>query len=553
MNFKLDIPDEKKGTIPLTLEVGRCLFVVGRTGSGKSGLLQKLFKDHSSAARWIPAYRQIWFVSGLVSITPGQKDNLEKTIAGYSKNNEEARWRDYSPFDRVQIPIFDLAAAENSRARSIAKAVDDNDPERLEQLKQTPSPIQQINELFHLSNIPISLNMPKDGEFQAVRSQGEAYGIEQLSDGERNALLIAATVLTAPGATLILIDEPERHLHRSIASAFLTQLLQQRPDCAFIISTHDLMLPLDNPSSHVLILRNCRFQGNAIHSWEAHLYPSSTSIDESLKKDILGSRQTILFVEGTEQSLDKALYGLLFPNVTVIPKGGCRDVQHAVQAIRSCRDLHWLQVYGLIDNDYRPPDECTKLLQQGIVTTPYYSVESIYYHSEILKKIAERQAKVDGRDAGGKLESAKREVLQKVSYENHKEHLVNRIVEKRVRAQFNSSSPTKEQLASTKPITISIDVPRIRQDEDEKLKLFIDNNSWEEILARYPVRETPALDAIAKALGFQNRAHYEEAVLTLLKEDHQLIDCVRKEFGLLFQETVHSAEALSLQPVKQLN
>ena len=40
----------------------------------------------------------------------------------------------------------------------------------------------------------------------------------ELSDGERNALLIGSDVLTTEPNSLIILDEPERHLHRSIIS-----------------------------------------------------------------------------------------------------------------------------------------------------------------------------------------------------------------------------------------------------------------------------------------------------------------------------------------------
>ena len=46
----------------------------------------------------------------------------------------------------------------------------------------------------------------------------------QMSDGERAAAIIAATVLVADPGTLFLIDEPERHLHRSIIEPFLSAL-----------------------------------------------------------------------------------------------------------------------------------------------------------------------------------------------------------------------------------------------------------------------------------------------------------------------------------------
>ena len=90
----------------------------------------------------------------------------------------------------------------------------------------------------------------------------QTYGIEQLSDGERSALLLASEVLTAPKGTLLLLDEPERHLHRSIISPLLSGLFAQRSDCNFVISTHDLLLPHDCGPTPVLVLRSCMFTGD---------------------------------------------------------------------------------------------------------------------------------------------------------------------------------------------------------------------------------------------------------------------------------------------------
>ena len=50
--------------------------------------------------------------------------------------------------------------------------------------------------------------------------------------------IIAAEVLTAKPDTLVLLDEPERHLHRSIISPLLNSLISKRRDCSFIVSTH---------------------------------------------------------------------------------------------------------------------------------------------------------------------------------------------------------------------------------------------------------------------------------------------------------------------------
>ena len=61
-------------------------------------------------------------------------------------------------------------------------------------------------------------------------------------------MIIAAHVITADPGIVFLIDEPERHLHRSIIQPFLSALFNLRKDdCAFVIATHEIALPVENP------------------------------------------------------------------------------------------------------------------------------------------------------------------------------------------------------------------------------------------------------------------------------------------------------------------
>jgi len=48
---------------------------------------------------------------------------------------------------------------------------------------------------------------------------------------------------------------------------------------------------------------------------------------------------------------------------------------------------------------------------------------------------------------------------------------------------------------------------------------------------RYPIRESSALDVIAKALNFANRAQYEMAVRNLLSRDIEAVKRVRTLLG----------------------
>ena len=207
-----------------------------------------------------------------------------------------SRWKDDYSGTRSSISIFDLINSENVRARNIAGAVDNDDISFAKQLSNAQAPLQAINELLAISNIPVVISLGKDEQLFASKNGSEPYSIAELSDGERNALLICSDVLTTDPNQLIILDEPERHLHRSIISPLLSSLFQKRKDCVFVISTHDVFLPIDHSEASVLLLRSCQWSGKSIKDWDADLISEGDEIPSSIKREILGSKRNILFL-----------------------------------------------------------------------------------------------------------------------------------------------------------------------------------------------------------------------------------------------------------------
>ena len=119
---------------------------------------------------------------------------------------------------------------------------------------------------------------------------GGKFSIEKMSDGERSAVIMAAEVITAKPSTVFLIDEPERHLHRAIIMPFLSALFKQREDCAFVVSTHEITLPIDSPDARVLMVRSCTWNGTAARAWDVEVLEPNTELPEELKLAILAAR-----------------------------------------------------------------------------------------------------------------------------------------------------------------------------------------------------------------------------------------------------------------------
>ena len=241
-----------------------------------------------------------------------------------------------------------------------------------------------------------------------------SFSIAQMSDGERAGAIMAANVLTVEPGTTLLIDEPERHLHRSIIEPFLSALFAKRQDCAFVISTHEIALPIANPAANAVILRSCEWNDNRPRAWDAEVLESGAELPEDLKRDILGARRRILFVEGTTNSRDLSLYGALFPELSVIPKGSCNEVIRAVNGLRSSQEHHHVEAFGLIDRDDRERDETEKLAEGGVFALDVCSVESLYYCSDAIESVAHRQAESLGCDPHAMLEVATQSALESI-------------------------------------------------------------------------------------------------------------------------------------------
>lgn len=517
MTFSLKYCRSHDGSETLQLGPGDVLFVVGANGTGKSSLLQNFYQQAPvGQVRRITAHRQTWFASNTLDLTPTNKRQYEQQMAR-NDMQAEARWQDsYAP-QRASMTIFDLIDAQNVRARAIADAVDADQFEEAQRLSAAEAPLKAINELLALSNIPVEISVQANEQIVARKSGGPTYSVAELSDGERNALLIAGDVLTAKPGSLLLIDEPERHLHRAIISPLLTLLFEKRPDCAFIVSTHELDLPLDNPSSQVLLVRSCIFEGSRAQGWDADLLDAGADIDPEAKRDIIGGRRRILFVEGTDGSRDKPLYSLLFPMVSVVAKGSCRDVEQAVAGVRSTDGLHWVSAWGIVDGDGHDAGTVAAMKGRNIFAVPFYSVESIYYHPEIIRRVARRQAAVTGDDGDSRTTCALEAALNKISSEA--ERLSAKRAEKIIRRRIFSNLPTAKTILAGASIEILVDTRGVLQEMTASLQESINERKWIDVVTRCSVRESQALDIIAKGTGFTGAPDYEKAVRKLLVDD----------------------------------
>ena len=110
----------------------------------------------------------------------------------------------------------------------------------------TPDGEYQFTKLQRLNDIWVKLlshrqlHIKGDDILVSVPGSDNTYNASEMNDGERAIFYMIGQVLVASESTILIIDEPELHVHRSIMSKLWDELEAVRPDCAFVFITHDL-------------------------------------------------------------------------------------------------------------------------------------------------------------------------------------------------------------------------------------------------------------------------------------------------------------------------
>ena len=527
-----NIPLTSGEPLTVSLEANTRIFIVGPNGSGKSALIQHAITSMGAQnVRRISAHRQTWLQSAAIDLTPQSRRQFDRNLTR-QESNPIYRWREWEPETKVSSLLFDLTSKDNDLARRIMERTYARETDAVEGIIKCERPVfEQINDLLKVGGLAVSIKNSEGEEILAEHKDAkQPYSMAQMSDGERNAVILAANVLTVRPGTVLLIDEPERHLHRSIMEPFLSALFAQRQDCPFVISTHEIGLPMANPEASVIVVRSCVWSGEEAAKWEATLLEKESGLPEDLKRSILGSRRKILFVEGEPQSLDLRLYSTLFPNISVIPAGSSDDVIKAVTGLRNSQDFHDVESFGLIDGDNLSRDYVQELSQRDVYALSQYSVESLYYCPDAMKAVSDRQAESLDSDADQMIEAAIREGLSALSQEGVDKRMAARRCEREVREEIQSQMPDWKSIANPFNSEIKVDIKKIHSEELCRYRRFLSDGDLGRLVARYPVRDTPTLTQIARQFQL-SRDNYETTLLTRVKDDADLAESLRRQVG----------------------
>lgn len=225
-------------------------------------------------------------------------------------------------------------------------------------------------------------------------NSNELYNGHEMSDGERAVFYFIGQVLSASKDSLIIIDEPENHLHNSIISRLWNLLEEARPDCVFLYITHNLDFALRSKRSVLIWVKD--MPSKDMWNYEFINEDDDDKFD-SLQLQMLGCREKIVLVEGNENSYDCKIYSALFPNCKIIPVESCAKVKELVRTFNSKSSKFFrkdaVQVYGIVDRDRMDDSEVAKLNNDKILVLNVAEIENVFLLPKVIEEVSKNQRK----------------------------------------------------------------------------------------------------------------------------------------------------------------
>lgn len=244
-------------------------------------------------------------------------------------------------------------------------------------------------------------------------NETKEYPAYKMSDGEREIFYVVGRVLLSTPSSLIVVDEPELHLHKAILNKLWDTLEQKRSDCMFVYLTHDI----DFASTR--LAKKCwlkNYTADILEDWDVEPI-TNKEIPEALLMKILGSRKRILFCEGNRNSLDTQIYELLFPDYTIIPVTSCKDVINYTKAFNKI-ESKYAEAFGIIDRDFREQEQIDKLIKDNIFSYNVAEIENLFLVEDFIKGFADYKRELCdiSKIKDNILKKFKRDIQQQASF-----------------------------------------------------------------------------------------------------------------------------------------
>lgn len=340
------------------------------------------------------------------------------------------------------------------------------------------------------------------------------YNAMEMSHGEQVVLYLIAASLIARPNSIIVVDEPEMHLHPSMTATLWDDIESQRPDCVFIYLTHDLNFAVSRSGKRVWV----KNYDADTRSFDYEFINNSENLPEEIYLELLGGRKPVLFIEGdSTSSIDNRLYPLVFTEYTVKPLGGCSKVIEVTRAFSDMKNFHMLESRGIVDRDRRTSHEVEYLRSKNIYVPNVAEVENLMMIEPVVKTVARRTGKNENKVFAAVKEGVIRFFRSDIEEQAliHTRHRIRNGIEFRI----DTRATTIDEFAyHIEHLTDEID-PRFTYNKlVDKFHRFVREQNYPAILKFFNQKAMINQSKVAALCGFGTPEQYINYVIYILRQ-----------------------------------
>jgi ABC-type branched-subunit amino acid transport system ATPase component len=516
--MKLVLPKKINSPVDIVFEDVKSIVVIGANGSGKTRFGSRIEESYNNQTHRVSAQKSL---SMPTEVSPKSRERAELEF-WYGTYNDNLNW-------------LETAGKKNSRWGNNLNTYLLNDYDKLMvllhteeyetsiKLKEqyspgmtTPKPITKLDRVHNIWEkvLPHRKLIKSAGKIETYPSNKpqDKYNAAEMSDGERVIFYLIGEIVCAKDNSIIIIDEPEMHIHKSITKKLWDLVEIERPDCVYIYLTHDIDFAISRTSAKRIWLKS--YEGNQV--WDYEIIDSQSNIPESVYLEILGSRNNILFIEGDNSSTDYKLYQHIFTTETIQALGSHVKVLEATKTFNELNGFHHLSARGLIDRDRRTDEEIRGLRSLNILVPEVAEIENIFLLEAIIKILSKRLFKepdaVFANVKAGVIDQFKKDLVGQVS-----QHTLYQI-KRRFTKEINPSAKDQAEITkAVKAFTSSLDSDKIFNEVKAQFEEFITKSDYLAILKVYNNKGLLFNSGLPQQLGV-NGNEIPNLVIGILKE-----------------------------------
>jgi len=510
MNIVLPTKKGIPNTNP-TIEFNQ-LVIVGANGSGKTRFGSDIEERYSTKAHRISAQKSL---SMPFEVSPKSKQKAEiEFLYGYYYENETTsisqkfanRWGKkpstflLNDYEELMVLLHTEEYEESLRYKNGEISKPTTRLDRIQNIWEAVLPHRKLSKRAGII------------ETHPTGNPASKYNATEMSDGERVIFYLVGEVVCAPENSIIIIDEPEMHIHKSLVKTLFDLIEIERPDFAFT-------------RQNAVKVWAKSYVGSKV--WDYEILNDDMPIPKQLYLEVLGSRKPVIFLEGDDSSIDYEIYEQVYLNYTLKPLGSCDKVIQSVKAFNEQSSFHHIESFGIIDRDRRQNAEISKLNSKGIWVLDVAEAENLLLIEDIIKSIAGHmggdadlvfnqvkenllaffQTQLDSQVLLHFKELLRRELLSLTNF------TTKNILEAIGEIDGNYNSVNKQELYNL--VKQEFESVVLSKDYDSVLRLFNLKNAL-----------IPA-SKICDLTGIRNKEEYKKLTITLLKKKNSVSELIR--------------------------